>query len=141
MASDTSELGQPEINLGTILGCGGTQRLPRQVGKGRAQWLILTGELISTQEALRNGLVDFVMPAAEFMGAARELAHKVAAKAPLAVSWSKRCISVGTETDLVTACAWEESQLGLACGTQDRLAGTMTFLEAVHSFAPRDGDG
>ena len=129
MAADTAKLGQPEINLGIIPGYGGTQRLSRLVGKGRAQWLILTGDMISAQEALRIGLVDFVVPAAELMGAARELAHKIATKAPLAVSWAKRCIHVGTETDLVTACAYEASQFGLACGTQDRLEGTTAFLE------------
>lgn len=129
MAADTAKLGQPEITLGIIPGYGGTQRLPRLVGRGRAQWLILTGDMISAQEALRIGLVDFVVPAAELWGAAKELAHKIAAKAPLAVSWAKRCINVGTETDLVTACAYEASQFGLACGTQDRLEGTTAFLE------------
>ncbi len=129
MAADTAKLGQPEINLGIIPGYGGTQRLPRLVGKGRAKWLILTGDTISAQEALRIGLVDFVVPAAELMAAAKELAHKIARKAPLALAWAKRCINVGAETDLITACAYEAGQFGLICGTEDRIEGTSAFLE------------
>lgn len=129
MAADTAKLGQPEINLGIIPGYGGTQRLPRLVGKGRAKWLILTGDTISAQEALRIGLVDFVVPAAELMEMAKELAHKIASKAPLALAWAKRSINVGAETDLVTACAYEASQFGLVCGTEDRIEGTSAFLE------------
>jgi enoyl-CoA hydratase len=129
VAADSAKLGQPEINLGLIPGYGGTQRLPRLVGKGCAKWMILCGDAISAQEALRIGLVDQVVPAAELMHSARELARKIAAKAPLAVSSAKKCINVGSETDLVTACAFEASQFGLACGTEDRLEGTAAFLE------------
>lgn len=129
ICSDRARLGQPEINLGIIPGYGGTQRLPRLVGKGRAKWLILTGDMISAQEALRIGLVDFVVPADELMDAARKLARKIASKAPLAVAWAKKCVNVGTETDLVTACAYEAGQFGLTCGTEDRLEGTTAFLE------------
>jgi len=129
IASDTAKLGLPEINLGIIPGYGGTQRLPRLVGKGRAKWMILTGEMISAPEALRIGLVDLVVPAAELMGKARELAKTIAAKAPLAVAWAKRSINVGAETDLATACAYEASQFGLVCGTEDRIEGTSAFLE------------
>lgn len=103
--------------------------MPRLVGKGRAKWLILTGDTISAQEALRIGLVDFVVPAAELMAAAKELAHKIARKAPLALAWAKRCINVGAETDLITACAYEAGQFGLICGTEDRIEGTSAFLE------------
>ncbi len=129
IAADSAKLGQPEINLGIIPGYGGTQRLPRLVGKGRAKWLILTGDTISAQEALRIGLVDFVVPTAELMEAAKELACKIASKAPLALAWAKRSINVGAETDLVTACAYEASQFGLVCGTEDRIEGTSAFLE------------
>ena len=129
IAADHAKLGQPEINLGIIPGYGGTQRLPRLVGKGRAKWLILTGDMISAQEALRIGLVDLVVPAAELMNAATELACKIASKAPLAVAWAKRSINVGSETDLVTACAYEACQFGLICGTEDRIEGTTAFLE------------
>jgi len=129
VAADGARLGQTEISLGIIPGWGGTQRLPRLVGKGRAKWLILTGDMISAQEALRIGLVDFVVAADKLMEAAKELAHKIASKAPLAVAWAKRSINVGAETDLVTACAYEASQFGLVCGTEDRLEGTSAFLE------------
>jgi enoyl-CoA hydratase len=129
IAADSAKLGQPEIDLGILPGYGGTQRLPRLVGKGRAKWLILSGERISAQEALRIGLVDFVVPAAELLNAAKDLARKIASKAPLAVAWAKRSINVGTETDLVTACAYEASQFGLVCSTEDRVEGTSAFLE------------
>ncbi len=129
VAADSARLGQTEINLGIIPGWGGTQRLPRLVGKGRAKWLILTGDMISAQEALRIGLVDFVVGADMLMETAKELAHKIASKAPLALAWAKRSINVGAETDLVTACAYEASQFGLVCGTDDRLEGTSAFLE------------
>lgn len=129
VAADSARLGQTEINLGIIPGWGGTQRLPRLVGKGRAKWLILTGDMISAQEALRIGLVDFVVGADMLMETAKELAHKIASKAPLALAWAKRSINVGAETDLVTACAYEASQFGLVCGTEDRLEGTSAFLE------------
>jgi len=129
VAADGARLGQPEINLGIIPGYGGTQRLPRLVGKGYAKWMILTGEAISAQEALRVGLVDQVVPAAELMQSARELALKIASKAPLALRFAKECVNTGTETDLATACAFEASQFGLACGTEDRVEGTSAFLE------------
>jgi len=129
IAADSAKLGQPEIDLGILPGYGGTQRLPRLVGEGRAKWLILSGERISAQEALRIGLVDFVVPAAELLNAAKDLARIIANKAPLAVAWAKRSINVGTETDLVTACAYEASQFGLVCSTEDRVEGTSAFLE------------
>jgi enoyl-CoA hydratase len=129
VAADSAKLGQPEINLGLIPGYGGTQRLPRLVGKGYAKWMILSGDAISAQEALRIGLVDQVLPAAELMQSVKELARKISGKAPLAVRFAKRCVNVGLETDLATACAFEASQFGLACGTEDRLEGTAAFLE------------
>lgn len=129
LAAEHAKMGQPEVSLGLIPGWGGTQRLPRLVGKGRAKWLILTGEIISAQEALRIGLVDFVMPAGQLMNKARELARTIASKAPLAVTWAKRSINVGSETNLSAACAYEASQFGLVCGTEDRLEGTSAFLE------------
>jgi enoyl-CoA hydratase len=129
IAADSAKLGQPEISLGIIPGYGGTQRLTRLVGKGRAKWLILTGEMITAHEALRIGLVDMVVPDAQLMDKAREVAKTIAAKAPLAVAWAKRSINIGSETDLVTACAYEASQFGLVCGTNDRIEGTSAFLE------------
>ncbi len=129
IAADSAKLGQPEINLGLFPGYGGTQRLPRLVGKGRAKWLVFTGDTISAQEALRIGLVDLIAPAAELMEAAKDLAHRLAAKAPVALAWAKQCINVGTQTDLAAGCAYEASQFGLVCGTEDRIEGTSAFLE------------
>ena len=129
IAAETAKLGQPEINLGIIPGYGGTQRLPRLVGKGQAKWLVLSGEAISAQEALRIGLVDRVVAAGELMAICRDLARRIAAKPPIAVALAKSAINVGTETDLATACAYEASQFGLACATQDRAEGTAAFLE------------
>jgi enoyl-CoA hydratase len=129
VAADSAKLGQPQINLGILPGFGGTQRLPRLVGKGRAKWLILTGEVITADEAHRIGLVDFVVPAAELNSFTWDLARRIASKAPLAVTWAKRSINVGSETHLTAACAYEASQFGLICGTEDRIEGTTAFLE------------
>jgi enoyl-CoA hydratase len=129
LAAEHAKLGQPEINLGIIPGWGGTQRLTRLVGTGRAKWLILSGRTISAQEALRIGLVDLVAPAAHLLDQAKEMARAIASKAPLALAWAKRSINIGAETDMVTACAYEASLFGLACGTDDRTEGTSAFLE------------
>ena len=129
IAADSAKLGQPEVNLGIIPGYGGTQRLPRLVGKARAKWLILSGDRISAQEALRIGLVDFVVPAGELMSTAREMARNLASKPPLSVALAKRSINVGTEADLVTACAYEAGQFGLVCSTEDHIEGLTAFLE------------
>jgi enoyl-CoA hydratase len=129
IAADNAKLGQPEIDLGIIPGYGGTQRLPRLVGKGRAKWLIFSGDRIMAQDALRIGLVDIVVPATDLMKVAQELAAKIASKGPLAIRWAKSSINVGSETDLVSGCAYEASQFGLVCGTEDRVEGTTAFLE------------
>ena len=129
IAAECASLGLPEVNLGLIPGWGGTQRLPRLVGRGRASWLILTGEAISAQEALRIGLVDFVVPAGELLHRAEALAKTIGSRSPLAIAWAKRSIHVGSETDLTSALAYEASQFGLVCGTQDRVEGTRAFLE------------
>jgi enoyl-CoA hydratase len=129
IAADTAKMGQPEINLGIIPGYGGTQRLPRLVGKGLAKWMVFSGETISASEALRIGLVDKVVPANELLGSARDLALRIASKPPIALALAKGSINVGAETDLVTACAYEASQFGLTCATEDRSEGTTAFLE------------
>src|SRR5204862_4227538 len=97
IAADTAKLGQPEVNLGIMPGYAGTQRLPRLVGKGRALELLLSGEPISAQEAYRIGLVNQVVPAAELMAAARALAKKIMANAPLAVKFAMEAVSHGLE--------------------------------------------
>ena len=95
LAADTAQLGQPEIKLGIIPGFGGTQRLPRLVGRSRAMELLFTGDNIDAQTALEIGLVSRVVPAAELIPAARELAQKLAAAAPLAVAAIKRAVDAG----------------------------------------------
>jgi enoyl-CoA hydratase len=129
IAADTANLGLPEINLGIIPGYGGTQRLPRLVGKGMAKLIAFTGEMISAQEAHRIGLVEKVVPAAELMAEAGKLAAKLAKKAPIALGLLKSIINDGTEIDLERACAMEAAGFGIARSTQDCEEGTSAFLE------------
>ena len=119
IAADTAVFGQPEVKLGLIPGYGATLRLPRLVGKSRALELLLTGETITAVEALRIGLVDRVVPGAELMGAAEELARKIAGNAPLAVRYALEAVNGGDEAAL----------FGMACGTADMKEGTRAFLE------------
>src|SRR5271163_3874817 len=96
-ASDSAKLGQPEVNLGVIPGFGGTQRLARRVGIGRARELCYTGDVIDAQEALRIGLVNAVVPAGERLARVREVAKKIATKGPLAIAQCKRVIRSGAD--------------------------------------------
>jgi len=129
IAADSARLGQPEINLGIIPGMGGTQRLPRLVGKGWAKYLDLSGEFIDADTALRIGLVEKVVPAAELLTAAKDLAGKLASKAPLAVAAVKKAINDGMEVDLDRGLAIEAAQFAIASVTEDRVEGTSAFLE------------
>lgn len=129
LAADTARLGQPEVNLGIIPGYGGTQRLPRLVGRGKAKQLILTGDMINAAEAHRIGLVDEVYPAAELLPKAQELAQKIASKGPVAVMTAKRCVDLGSETDLGTGLEFEYTQFGVICATEDKTEGCGAFLE------------
>ncbi|MBI5017204.1 MAG: enoyl-CoA hydratase/isomerase family protein [Deltaproteobacteria bacterium] len=129
IAADTARLGQPEINLGILPGYGGTQRLPRLVGKGAAKLLIYTGDMVTAAEALRIGLVDKVVPAAEVLEAAKALAKQLAGKAPLALALCKRSIELGVEIDLERACAIEAENFGVCCATEDKAEGTAAFVE------------
>ena len=129
LASANAKLGQPEVNLGIIPGFGGTQRLPRIVGRGKATQLILTGEMITAQEAYRIGLVDEVYPPEELMPKALAMAEMIASKGPLAVNISKHCINKGLEKSLEEGCELEEEKFGKVCGTKDKTEGTKAFLE------------
>jgi enoyl-CoA hydratase len=129
VAADTARLGQAEISLGIIPGYGGTQRLPRLVGKGAAKLLCLTGDHITAEEALRIGLVDRVVPAADLKAETRALAAKLAGKAPVAVAAIKQAINVGSEGTLADGLAFEAAQFGLVFDTQDRVEGVNAFLE------------
>ncbi|MDD2467587.1 MAG: enoyl-CoA hydratase-related protein [Desulfobulbus sp.] len=129
LASDNAKFGQPEINLGTIPGFAGTQRLPRLVGKGLAKELLLTGDVIGAQEACRIGLVNRVVPQDELVAASRTLAGKIAAKGALAVQWCKEAVNRGMEMEINQACAYEAELFALTFATEDRAEGMRAFVE------------
>jgi enoyl-CoA hydratase/carnithine racemase len=129
IASENARFGQPEINLGLFPGAGGTQRLPRLVGKGRAIEMMLTGEAISAQEAHRIGLVNTVVPAAELMSTAEKLAQQILSKAPLAVGVILEAVQHGVEMTLPQGLQLEENLFGVICGTEDMREGTAAFLD------------
>src|SRR5499427_528566 len=129
LASETAKLGQPEVKLGIIPGYGGTQRLPRLVGKGIAMQLVLTGEMISAQEAHRMGLVNEVVPAGELIPRAEAIAAKIIANAPLAVQYAMEAVNKGMEMTLAEGLYLEAVLFGVACATEDKAEGTRAFLE------------
>ena len=129
LASATARLGQPEVNLGLLPCFGGTQRLPRIVGRGKAMQLIFTGALISADEAYRIGLVDEVYPPETLMENALIMAKTIAAKAPLAIRLAKEAIRRGLDVTLSEGCDMENRNFGLACATADKNEGTAAFLE------------
>src|SRR5882724_840590 len=129
LAVESAKFGQPEVKLGIIPGAGGTQRLPRLVGKGRALQLILSGEMISAQEAYRIGLVNEVVPAADLIARAEAILKQIFANAPLAVRYSLEAVNKGLETSQTEGLALEASFFGLCAGTEDKQEGTRAFLE------------
>ena len=128
LAGDNAKLGQPEINLGIIPGGGGTQRLPRLVGLGNAFRLLYTGDLIDAAEALRIGLVDQVVPAAELMTQARALAEKIAGKSPVALSLMKEALRASVRSALDDGLRQEITLFGLAFSSEDKKEGVAAFL-------------
>ncbi len=129
IASEKAKMGQPEVNLGVTPGFGGTQRLPRLVGRGKAMQLILTGEMVDAQEALRIGLVEEVVPHEKLMDRAMEMAKLICTKAPLAVKAAKECINRGLEVSLTVGCDLEKANFAQVCGSGDKNEGTEAFLE------------
>jgi len=129
LASESAKLGQPEVKLGIIPGYGGTQRLPRLVGKGVAMQLVLSGEIISAQEALRIGLVNEVVAAAELIPRAEAIAQKIIANAPLAVQYAMEAVNHGMDMTLAEGLYLEATLFGLICATEDKQEGTTAFLE------------
>ena len=129
LAADTAKLGQPEIALGLIPGYAGTQRLPRLVGKGKAMEMILTGAPIAADEALRIGLVNRVVPAADLMAEARTLAAQLAKSAPIAMRYIINAVNKGVEMPFAEACQYEATLFGLVASTDDMREGTAAFLE------------
>ena len=128
-ASERAKFGQPEVNLGLMPGFGGTQRLARRVGPGLARELIYSGDIINAERALAINLVNAVLPHAELLPRVRELATKIAARAPLAVAASKRVILRGGESDLTTGNELEASAFSALFGSTDQREGTRAFLE------------
>jgi enoyl-CoA hydratase len=129
LAADSAKIGVPEINLGVIPGHGGTQRLVRLLGKGRALELICTGDHISAEEAARIGLVNAVYPADELMQQARELAEKFASKPPVALRYALEAVNQGVNATLKEGQAIEAHLFGLCFSTEDQSEGMSAFLE------------
>jgi enoyl-CoA hydratase len=129
LAVDTAKFGQPEVTLGLVPGGGGTQRLPRLVGKGRALHLILSGEMISAQEAFRIGLVNEVVPAADLITRAETILNKIASNAPIAVKFALEAANKGLDTSQGEGLLLEASYFGLCAATEDKKEGTTAFLE------------
>jgi enoyl-CoA hydratase len=129
LASRNAKLGQPEVKLGILPGYGGSQRLARLCGKGAAHELVLGGDMISADEAMRIGLVNHVYEPAELMPAAEALAKKIAANAPLAVQYAMEAIEHGMEMPQEEGLFLEATLFGLCCATEDMREGTRAFLE------------
>ena len=129
IASENAKFGQPEVKLGLLPGGGGTQRMPRLIGKGRALQLILTGGIISAAEAYRIGLVNEVVPPAQLIARAEAILNEIFSNAPLAVKFSLQAVNEGLETTMAEGLALEASFFGLCAGTEDKKEGTSAFLE------------
>jgi enoyl-CoA hydratase/carnithine racemase len=128
IAAETARFGQPEVKIGIMPGYGGTQRLPRLVGKGRALQLILSGEIIGAQEAYRIGLVNEVVPAASLIARAETILNQIIANAPVGVKYSIEAVNKGLDTSLAEGLLLEASLFGICAGTEDKKEGTSAFL-------------
>jgi enoyl-CoA hydratase/carnithine racemase len=129
IASESARFGQPETKLGIIPGYGGTQRLARLIGKGRALQIILTGDMVKADEALRIGLVNEVLPAAELLPRAEAIANKIIANAPVATRLCLEAVNKGMNMTLADGLAFEASLFGLCFATEDQNEGAKAFLE------------
>ena len=129
IASENARLGTPEVKLGIMCGYAGTQRLPRLVGKGRALEMLLTGEMVDAQEALRIGLVNRVVPKDKLMAEAEALLRKMLANGPVSLRFTIEAVNSGLELPLAEAQYLEATLFGLICTTDDMKEGTKAFLE------------
>jgi enoyl-CoA hydratase len=129
IAARSARLGQPEVNLGILPGGGGTQRLPRLVGMGRAMRMILTGEIISAEEAERIGLVDELVDDSDLVGRTRDLARRIASHSPLALKLIKQAVRAAAEMPLAAGLALERELFITAFSSEDRHEGIAAFLE------------
>jgi enoyl-CoA hydratase len=129
IASDTAKFGQPELGLGIIPGAGGTQRLPRLIGMGRAKYLILTGEIVDAKQALEIGLVSAVTPPGQLQIRARELAKKILRQGPLAARLAKVALNASARVDMDSGLLIETLAQALCYSSDDKLEGTTAFLD------------
>jgi enoyl-CoA hydratase len=129
IAAEEAKIGQPEVTLGVIPGFGGTQRLTRQVGNARARELVFTGDVLGAPQALAIGLVSTVVPGGELMPRALDIAKKIAARGPAAVTAAKRVMVRGQSLDLPVACELERQAFAALFGTDDQRAGMRAFLD------------
>ena len=129
IASENAKFGQPEINVGIIPGAGGTQRLPRLVGWGRAKELIYSGRIIDAAEAEKIGLADKVVPQDKLEETVNELAEIIASKSPVIMKIAKKTVNRGMYTDLASGLSYERSNIALCFSTEDQAEGTAAFLE------------
>ncbi len=129
IAVDSAKFGQPEVKLGLLPGGGGTQRMPRLIGKGRALQLILSGETIGAQEAYRIGLINEIVPDASLIQRAEVILKQIAANAPIAVKFALEAANKGLETSQSEGLLLEASYFGLCAATEDKKEGTSAFLE------------
>ncbi|HUJ83597.1 MAG TPA: enoyl-CoA hydratase-related protein [Candidatus Acidoferrales bacterium] len=128
IASENAKFGQPEVKLGIMPGAGGTQRLPRLIGKGRALQLILTGEIINVQEAYRTGLVNEVVPLANLIPRAEAILNQINSNAPLGVKFSIDAVNKGLDGSVSEGLLIEASLFGICAGSEDKKEGTTAFL-------------
>ncbi|NTW50686.1 MAG: enoyl-CoA hydratase, partial [Chlorobiales bacterium] len=129
IASETTKIGQPEINIGVIPGAGGTQRLTRQVGKVKAMEMILTGNFIDAHDALRYGLVNKVVPIESYFEEAKDLARTIASKPPIAVQLAKECINKVYDSSLDEGLDYERRSFYMLFATEDKREGMGAFVE------------
>lgn len=129
VASEKAVVGQPEVKLGVVPGFGGSQRLARRTGPGVAKWLLMSGESVKADEALRLGIVDRVVPHDSLMAEARGMMEKMLANGPAAVAACKRLVDEGLETDLDTALGLEAQAFGACFTMRDQKEGMAAFLE------------
>lgn len=128
-ASDNAKFGQPEVNLGVLPGFAGTQRLPRLIGKGLANELLFTGNIIDAAEACRIGLVNRVVTQDHLLPLCREIAEKIASRGPVAIRLCKEVVNSGMEIDLARACQYEADQFALCFASSEQKEGMSAFLE------------
>jgi enoyl-CoA hydratase len=129
IAVETAKFGQPEVKLGLPPGGGGTQRLPRLVGKGRAMHLILSGDMIDAQEAYRIGLINEIVPADRLVARAETILKSIASNAPIAVKFALDAVNKGLDASQSEGLLLEASYFGLCAATEDKKEGTAAFLE------------